>query len=227
MLKATYLYHVAYLMYRTYKSRPYEEKTKRLLYIEEKTKRLLYIYGVVNVIVSTMLSVLLITLDQIRYKNAFDTYNGYCANHFFNEVGTSHYLYNNYIYVLSLLSIITVIGIIFFIIGLTLYFLTTKHCCACSGMTGPNDFRVSITLTSATALGVLILLVLLLAGFNEEGSFMAASIGVCVEQIILLTVFLTSTKTRHKLKKYFRRKETITRSIHVRQLSMKELACNY
>ena len=33
VLKATYLYHVAYLMYRTYKSRPYEEKTKRLLYI--------------------------------------------------------------------------------------------------------------------------------------------------------------------------------------------------
>ena len=216
MLKATYLYHFAYLMYRTYISRPYEEKTKRLLYI----------YGVVNVIVSTMLSVLIITLDQIRFRNVFDTYNGYCTSHFFNEVGTSDYLYNNYIYALSLLSILTAIGIIFFIIGLTLYFLTTKHCCACSGKTGPNNFRVSITLTSATALGVLILVVLLFAGFNEEGSVMAASIGVCVEQVILLTVFLTSTKTRRKLKKYFHRTEIITRSKHIRQLSIKELA-NY
>ena len=73
-----------------------------------------------------------------------------------------------------------------FIIGLTLYFLTTKRCSACSGMTGPNDVRVSIILTSTTALGVLILVVLLLTGVNENGSVMAASTGVCIEQGISL-----------------------------------------
>ena len=75
-----------------------------------------------------------------------------------------------------------------FIIGLTLYFLTTKRCSACSGMTGPNDVRVSITLTSTTALGALILVVyiLLLASVNENGSVMAASTGVCIEQGISL-----------------------------------------
>ena len=125
------------------------------------------------------------------------------------EVGTSNYLYNNYIYVLSLFSILTAMGVVFLIIGLTLYYLTTKHCCACSGMTGPNDVRISITLTSATALGALILIVLLLAGFNEDGSVMAASIGVCIEQVILLILFLTSTKTRDKLRECFKERKLL------------------
>ena len=33
MLKATYLFHFAFLMYQSYISRPYEEKNKKLLYI--------------------------------------------------------------------------------------------------------------------------------------------------------------------------------------------------
>ena len=202
MLKATYLFHFAFLMYRSYISHPYEEKNKKLLYI----------YVVVNAAGTTVCSALIITLDQIRYRNALDTSNGYCTSHFFNEVGTSDYLYDNYIYVLSLFSTLTAIGIVFLIIGLTLYYLITKRCCACSSMTGPSDVRVSLTLTSATALGALILVVLLLAGFNEDVSVMAGNIGICVEQVILLIAFLTSTKTQDKLKKYFYRRKTIDAS---------------
>ena len=202
MLKATYLFHFAFLMYRSYISHPYEEKNKKLLYI----------YVVVNAAGTTVCSALIITLDQIRYRNALDTSNGYCTSHFFNEVGTSDYLYDNYIYVLSLFSTLTAIGIVFLIIGLTLYYLITKRCCACSSMTGPSDVRVSLTLTSATALGALILVILLLAGFNEDVSVMAGNIGICVEQVILLIAFLTSTKTQDKLKKYFYRRKTIDAS---------------
>ena len=72
--------------------------------------------------------------------------------------------------------------------------MITKRCSACSGMTGPNDVRVSITLNSTTAMGTLILVVLLLASVNENGSVMAASTGVCIEQGILLIVSLTSMK---------------------------------
>ena len=208
MLKATYLFHFAYLMYRSYTSCPYEEKNKKLLYI----------YGVVNVTGATVCSALLITIDQLRYRNGFETNNGYCTTFFF-DAGTSG---NNYRYFLSLCFILTAIGMVFLIIGLTLYYLTTKRCCACSGMTGPNDARVSITLTSATALGALILVVLLLAGVDEDVSFMAANIGVCVEQVILLIVFLTSTKARDKLKKCFQRKETVTRNKHTAHISMPE-----
>ena len=199
-LKATYLFHFAYLMYRSYMSRPYEEKNKKLLHI----------YGTISVTGTIVCSILIIIGDQLQYKNAFDTYNGYCTSYFFNEVGTSDYLHRNFLIVIILVAILTAIRIVFFIIGLTLYFLTTKRFCACSAMTGPNDVRVSITLTSATGLGALILLVLLLAGVNEERSVMAGSIGVCIEQAILLIVFLTSTKSREKLKKCFQRKKSAT-----------------
>ena len=152
----------------------------------------------------------MVTLDQLQYMNAFETYDGYCTSYFFNDVGTSEYLYSNYIPVIILFAILTATGIIFFVIGLTMYLLTTKHCCACSGMTGPNDVRVSIALTSATALGALILVVLLFAGVNEDVTVMAASIGVFIEQVILLIVFLSSTKAQDKLKKCFQRKKTVT-----------------
>ena len=208
MLKATYLFHFAYLMYRSYISHPYEEKNKKLLYI----------YSVVNVIGATVCTALSIIIDQLRFRNAFQTNNGYCTGFFFDS-GTSGY---NYIHALSLCFILTAMGVVFLIIGLTLYYLTTKHCCTCSGMTGPNDVRVSITLTSATALGALIVIVLLVANFNEDESVMAGNIGVCVEQVILLIVFLTSTKARDKLKKCFQRKETVTRNKHTAHISMPE-----
>ena len=198
-LKATYLFHFAYLMYRTYMSRPFEEKNKTLLYI----------YAAINVTVTTISSALMVTLDLLQYMNAFKTYDGYCTSYFFNN-GTSEYLYSNYIPAMILLAILTAIGIIFFVIGLTMYLLTTKHCCACSGMTGQNYARVSIALTSATALGALILVVLLFAGVNEDVTVMAAITGVFIEQVILLIVFLTSTKAQDKLKKCFQRKKTVT-----------------
>ena len=201
MLNATYLFHFAYIMYRSYISRPYEEKNKKLLYI----------YSVVNVTGATVCTALLIVIDQLRFRNAFQTNNGYCTGFFFDS-GTSGY---NYIHALSLCFILTAMGVVFLIIGLTLYYLTTKHCCTCSGMTGPNDARVSITLTSATALGALILVVLLLAGVDEDVTVMAASIAVCIKQVILLGVFLTSTKTRDKLKNVFKERKLETTTLHI------------
>ena len=91
-------------------------------------------------------------------------------------------------------AILTAIEIISFIIGLTLYFLITKRYGACSGMTDQMTFVYQSHLTSTTALGALILVVLLLIGVNENGSVMAASTGVCIEQGILLIVSLTSIK---------------------------------
>ena len=90
------------------------------------------------------------------------------------------------------------------------YYLTTKRFRTCGSMTGPSDVRVSITLISAIALGALLLVILLLAGVAGESSVIASSIAVCVEQVVLLIVFLTSRKIRSKLWKYFERKETET-----------------
>ena len=52
--------------------------------------------------------------------------------------------------------------------------------------------------------------ILLLAGVAGESSVIASSIAVCVEQVILLIIFLTSMKIRAKLRKFFERKEIET-----------------
>ena len=126
-----------------------------------------------------------------------------CAD-FFREPGVSDQV------LIALLAVITAAGIIFFIIALMFYHLTTKRFCTCGGMTGPSDVRVSITLISAIALGALLLVILLLAGVAGESSVIASSIAVCVEQVVLLIVFLTSRKIRTKVRKCFERKETAT-----------------
>ena len=191
MLKATYLYHFAFLMYRTYALRPYKEENKKLLYC----------YGVVNVIADTICMVLVI-VDLLYNKTAFTLNSaGYCAD-FLREPKVGRKI------LLAILAIIIAVGMLFFIIALTLYCLTTK----CKGsVTGqPNYFRVSITLMSAQAitLGTIILVVLFLAGVTGESLVIPSSIAICVEQVVMLMVFLTSTKIRTKLQRCFERKET-------------------
>ena len=177
MLKATYLFHFASLMYKTYTHCPHMEKNKKLLYI----------YSVFNAVAGTVCTVLVIIIDLLHERTVFAMYDGYCAD-FFREPGVSDQV------LIALLAVITAAGIFFFIIALTFYHLTTKRFCTCGGITGPSDVRVSITLISAIALGALLLVILLLAGVAGESSVIASSIAVCIEQVVLLIVFLTSRK---------------------------------
>ena len=192
MLKATYLFHFAYLMYRSYTLRPYKKENKNLLFL----------YCIVISTASIICAVLLIITD-LHERTAFAMYNGYCADNF-HSVGVSDKV------LIALTVIITATGIVFFVIAMILYCLATNHFCTCGSMTGPSNIRVSITLISAVALGALLLVILLLAGVAGGSSVISASISVCVEQIILLIVFLTSKKIREKLWKHFKREETET-----------------
>ena len=191
MLKATYLFHFAFIMYRTYTSRPYEEKNRRLLYS----------YSLINIIAIVICCVAITTIDLLEVGSGVTTDDGFCTKHFISEPGSSDYQI-----LIPILATTTGIGIIFFIIGLTLYYLITKRFCTCSDVTGPNDIRISLSLISATSLGTLVLIILLFVGIGGDGSVMVCSISICVEQIILLTVFLTSRKARDKLWRYFERK---------------------
>ena len=195
ILKTTYLFHFAYLMYRAYTSSPYQEMNKCLLYI----------YGAISATLGIICSVLIIAIDLSKERIVFGTHNGYCTGHFPNGDEASDYVSSDGLYLTPLLAITTIIGIVLFIIGLILYCLTAKTCCTCGGVTGSNNIRVSITLISVTALGTLILVVLLLSGVDGDGSVIASGIGICVEQVVLLTVFLTSTKSRDKISKCFQR----------------------
>ena len=102
MLKAAYLFHFAYLVYRTYKSHPYEETNKRLLYI----------YGMVSMTTGIVFSVLVVAIDLSHERRAFLTHNGYCTRHFLNKAKSTDYLYNNYLFLIPSFIIITAVGMI-------------------------------------------------------------------------------------------------------------------
>ena len=137
ILKVTYLFHFAYMMYRTYTAqRPFEE-----------SKTLLYFYGVVTAIAGTICTVLVIVIDLLHERTVFAMHNGYCAD-FFHDPGVDAKVG---------IALLVVMTVIFFIIAITLYYLTTKRFCTCGSTTGPSNFRVSITLILAIALGGILL----------------------------------------------------------------------
>ena len=135
MLKATYLYHFAFLMYRTYNLRPYKEENKRLLCC----------YGVVNVVAGIICIIILVIVDLLHNKTAFALNNGYCAVVFQDRLGVGRKI------LIAVLTIIIGVQMVLFITALTLYCLTTKHYGDATGWL--SDIRVSIILMSAIALG--------------------------------------------------------------------------
>ena len=189
MLKATYLYHFAFLMYRSYTLRPYKEENKKLLYC----------YGVVNLAAGICIIVLLI-VDLLHTKTAFAlNHNGYCVA-FLQEPGAANKT------IIAIITIIIGVQMLLFITALTLYCLTTKHYGDATGWL--SDIRVSIILMSAITLGGIILITLFFAGVAEEGTIIPVSIATCAEQVVMLMVFLTSIKIRTKLRGWFKREET-------------------
>ena len=84
IIKATYLFHFAYLMYRTY---------KRHSQSEEKDKWFLCIYGLIIITVGMVCSALVIVVDLLKGRSAFDTYNGYCAEFFSSDTTISRIIY--------------------------------------------------------------------------------------------------------------------------------------
>ena len=190
MLKATYLYHFAFLMYRTYTLRSYKEKNKMLLYC----------YGVVNVVTVTICIIVLVIVDLSHNRIAFALQNnGYCAD-FLRETGVGRKI------LIAVFAIIIGVQMLFFITALTLYCLTNKRYGDATGWR--NNIRVSIILMSAVTLGRIILIALFFAGVAGGSAAIPVTTAICVEQVVMLMVFLTSTKSRTKLRGCFEKKET-------------------
>ena len=61
--------------------------------------------------------------------------------------------------------------------------------------------------TNWLALGGILLVILSFVGVAEGSILISAGIAVCVEQVVMLIVFLTSTKIRTKLRGCFERKQ--------------------
>ena len=190
MLKATYLYHFAFLMYRTYTLRSYKEKNKKLLYC----------YGVVNVVAVTICIIVLVIIDLSHDRIAFALQNnGYCAD-FLRETGVGRKI------LIAVFAIIIGVQMLLFITALTLYCLTNKRYGDTTGWL--NNIRVSVILMSTVTLGRIILIILFFADVAGGGAAIPVTTAICVEQVVMLMVFLTSTKSRTKLRGCFEKKET-------------------
>jgi len=189
IIKVMYLFHFGYLVYRSFKLLPQRENDWKLLYL----------YGVILIGLVILCISVVITTDVTHEKTAFETRNGYCVE-FFHNPGMSDKV------LISMLALLTVMEIIFFIVAITLYYLATKQFCTCG--TGPSYVRVAITLISAIGLNASLLVILLLAGVEGESSTVAVAIATCVEQVTLLFVFLTSEKVRTKIQKYLEKRHT-------------------
>ena len=135
--KATYLLHLAYLMYRTFRPRPDSRP--------HEDKKLLCIYGIFNAIAGILSTALVIVIDFLYGKTAFDTYDGYCTSSFH---GLDNSVSNKVLLVIY--SLLTVLQIIFFILALTFHYRGTKGLQMCR-MVRQSDIRVSVTLISAIA----------------------------------------------------------------------------
>ena len=101
---------------------------------------------------------------------------------------------------------ITGIGIVFFIIALSFYCSSTNFYICGDATRQSSNIHVSITLVLAVALGE-VLLVILSAGVHGGNLIIAVCVAICVEQVGLLIVFLTSKKIRPNFRKCFERKE--------------------
>ena len=190
MLKATYLYHFAFLMYRTYTLRSYKEEKKKLLYC----------YGVVNVVAVTICIIVLVIVDLSHDRIAFALQNnGYCAD-FLRETGVGRKI------LIAVFAIIIGVQMLLFITALTLYCLTNKRYGNATGWL--NNIRVSIILMSTVTLGRIILIILFFADVAGGSAAIPVTTAICVEQVVMLMVFLTSTKSQTKLRGCFERKET-------------------
>ena len=179
--KTAILVHFVHTMYRGYKLLSGELNKRSLL-----CKYITFVFGA-----STVSSGIIITLDAIVYRIAFDAENGQC-NYIFNTSDDKE------IHLSSLNTIFFVILPIWLLmqvalatVGLVLYFLTTKQCCAASTS---RDIRVSFILIAVVDLNTIIFVLLLFTHISALISSAIMQAIVAVEQVALFILFASSSK---------------------------------
>ena len=176
-IKFTILFHFAYLMYNSYRIK---SDGKRF------NKKLMSKYIIFIISLTTIYTVVVVPYDLTVTRDAFDTEDGYCTINFLDD-GTAVIIF------IVQLSMIFVIELITFGIGILFYFLVSKRFCELKS----SDIRVCFILVSTAGLNTLFFLVSYsLSGGSSDITFLASSIGTFVEQSILLIIFLTSKKVK-------------------------------
>jgi len=174
-IKVTVLFHFTYLMHSGYRMRSGGARFD---------KKLMCKYFTFMISLTTIYVMVVLPYDLAVARDAFKTRGGYCEVNFVD--GTSVYIF------IAQLTLIFVVEVTTFCVGIVFYFLVSKRCCDFNS----SDLRVSLTLVSTSGLNRILFLMPYVFMGSGGITFVTASIGTCTEQLILLIIFLTSKKVK-------------------------------
>ena len=177
-IKLSILFHFAYLMYKSYKLIP-QETVYKLCVIK---------YIIFVLITSTLCLLVAMGIDLAVSGTVSNGQRSFCVNSdipvedapVFSLAATAE------------LAVFVILEITVFSIGLSLYFLVNKSCCAMKS----TNLRVAVTLSATIGINIIILVILYVVGVQSNVIILSVTSGTAVEQIILLTLFLSSRNVR-------------------------------
>ena len=172
--KLSILYQFAYVMYHSYKLKhKQEENIKRSI--------LRYITFIIGSSIVCFLLALAIDIGvNGRIYSDMERYCGIKYDYTFLYVTV---VYGEY-------AMFIILQYITFAVGLTLYFLVSKNCCAVKS----TNFRVTMVLVATVGIHIVLLIILIITEVQFTILIPAVTSGYLLEQLILLIVFLSSKK---------------------------------
>ena len=182
--RATILAHFSYIMYRSHK-----------LLGENKNEKSLLCKYITFIVRASAISCIIIITVNVTLGNSFEAEDGQCVYFFDTKDKKGVQLTSSNALYFAILVIWLLIQIALVIIGLVLYFLTTKQCCMCAGSTS-RDFRVFIILMTIIDLNIIIFIVLLVVSVPTLIGNSIITASAATEQVALFVLFASSSKVR-------------------------------
>jgi len=172
--KLSILYQFTYLMYKSYKLQSKQEKNIR----KSVFKYIAFIIG------SSIVCLLIVMVIDVGVNGRlFSDRERFCLIEY-----DFTYLYVTLVY--GEFGLFVILQYITFAIGLTLYFLVSKKCCAMKS----TNCRVTMVLVAIVGYNITLLIILTIAQVRYSILITVVNSGTLVEQIILLTLFLSAKK---------------------------------
>ena len=190
--KLSILFQFAYLMYRSYKlKRNHEENIKKSV--------LKYVTFIIGSSIGCFLLALVIDIG-VNGK-VYGDKERFCRIRY-------EYAFLYVIVIHSMIGVFIILQFIIFAAGLILYFLVSKKCCA----TKSTDFRVTMALVATVGINLVLLIILSIVEAPQSVSIPVVSSGTLAEQLILLALFVSSSKVHLAFKTAVRKDSLMKKS---------------
>ena len=170
------LIHFTRLMYHSYKTSK----------VTLTSKSILFNYATLIVVLSVVCGASLTVIDIFVSRTAFKTTNGRCTLF----IDPSNFKTVSIVLFSTFVSIFNIVEIGFMIAGLIFYWLTTRQCCS----RATRDVKISIALNCTIGINTGLIVVLYYLQIAGDINYAVSSSGTMVEQLLLLCVFVTSSK---------------------------------